>query len=588
MVCYTKNERGRVMKKIETFIFNEELIVLLENVQSRDHFTGLLWSLELFFNKTNIFSHVELYQRIEKRYNSYLNDFKQDNCNFESAKENISNVALYFWLNTVSLPISESGTTTPDKEFILILSEILSRIYLDFEETPEYCNIARTVARLKQELYPYLCFEVISNFMADLKLIIDNFNEGTFVNSGFHYNLRLSLLELRKKISNLKVVNIYLLGEDKHDLLKSQSKSNIYIYGETSIQQHQNDVNILWVTKKNIEISKSEYTDFDCVVTSEDIQEIVDTCLKNLQNLSVSARFYHSLKREYSLYLDNPEETIVLGSSYGRTGVIKQFSEQDFIKLAVQGGDCFMTYTILRYFLEHCGSPDTVKRCILPISYWFFFADRSITSDLLPSKPFTTYFHELFKDVHNYPHKFVSDFYDKMLNECKYSFYVKYCLDTVSLDHQIYSRFISKGEELFPDPQVSNTDYIYWTKTRQIISAIEEPISWEKFLKYENTLKENQSILVDFIDLLAQFNIDLIVLLTPMSKTFLEGVTADVTTAFEKNLQEFFPNFQYIDMNNLAEIQFEDSDFLDSTHLNRNGAEKFTHYINKIINEDIY
>lgn len=221
------------MKKLEKILFNDELRLLLERVESRNHFSGVLWSLELFLNNTSMFSQLELYQKMEKLYNNHLNDAKQGNCNLESAKKDTSNLALFYFFKTLNIPSLGTGKSEPDKEDILILSELLSKIYSDLRNMPDFCNVAQITVRLIGALNPYFSIGVISDFIAEIEMIFDDILEETFDVFEFHYNLRLSLFELRNRISKMKVVNIYLLGEDKYGLLESQrknAKNSIYIY----------------------------------------------------------------------------------------------------------------------------------------------------------------------------------------------------------------------------------------------------------------------------------------------------------------------------------------------------------------------
>lgn len=85
------------------------------------------------------------------------------------------------------------------------------------------------------------------------------------------------------------------------------------------------------------------------------------------------------------------------------------------------------------------------------------------------------------------------------------------------------------------------------------------------------------------LNLLKTNDIELILVLTPLTDTYYKMIDDKLKKAYKKAIADTCSKYRYIDMNQLSEIKFEDKDFVDCDHLNPNGAKKFTKYISNFI-----
>lgn len=149
-----------------------------------------------------------------------------------------------------------------------------------------------------------------------------------------------------------------------------------------------------------------------------------------------------------------------------------------------------MSYSFLKYFIVQSTHKSSIKQCVLVIGHWFFFRDKSLSSNRIENEEVTTYFREITGSIHNSNPKFVPDFYSTLLIESEQSFYVKQCLDTVLLDHQIFSSCLENDEELMP---FVKGNFDNWTKTTKIAKTKVTINDHAKQLRFHNTFDENMA-----------------------------------------------------------------------------------------------
>lgn len=554
---------------------------------SRNHFTGLIWAFELFLEKTRSLHDKDIYFKMLEFYNIYSEDYKKNKYNFDLSKQEILNCSFGYFLKSLCIPDLKEEVKIPDKDEILILSEILYQIYNDSKRQIECVDIAKTIIQAIAKLQAFMNFEIIDSFYRILLNLRDDYDNDIF---DFHFKFQETLFNTRMKLSSMLTVNIYLLGKDKHDLLKSQLKSRrksyiyIYIYEDPSSILDKNNINILWITDEMYDNSSLDLSEFDKVFFAQDISIMIDSCLEDIQLRPLNQKLYYDLKRQVMIYRNKSVDTIILGSSYTRHGLLKCFSDEDFPNLSINGQDLYTALQFLKLYLKNTTKINAIKRCILPVGYWFFTKDTSLSLNALEQDLNSTCLYTLLNDIHNSKKEFVPDFYDYLSTGTNYDFYLRHCFDVAKLENQIYYSCIPESKDLATS--VITKRFSKLSRVSRVEDARKTMLYFNKLLKYKSSINENKTIFSTFLDLLKQNNIELILILAPFSSTFIEELDSVTTSLFDELIGETRSNYTYIDMNKLSDIQFNDNDFFDSTHLNFEGAEKFTHYINKIIKEN--
>lgn len=93
-----------------------------------------------------------------------------------------------------------------------------------------------------------------------------------------------------------------------------------------------------------------------------------------------------------------------------------------------------------------------------------------------------------------------------------------------------------------------------------------------KLIKYTSAYNENKEIFKDYIHYLSLKNIEPIVVVMPFVKQYVKNLDSMQKEMFMELLNVLVEDIQYVDFND-ADC-FDDSDFMDTDHLNERGAIK--------------
>ncbi len=400
----------------------------------------------------------------------------------------------------------------------------------------------------------------------------------------------MALFDVRMKLSETLMVNIYLLGEDKYGLLESQRNNarkhtiKIHHKNEESFRLNPEQVNILWVTEKGLDVSKEIFSAFDRIFHPRDIESLVSLIKNKPEKQSKAENTYYCLKKEMNQYFNHPVENIVLGASYSRYGILKSEATFDFVKLTYNGQDMYSAYHILNYFLEHSTQSLNIKRCILPVGHWIFFRDISKGTNPNATITLTTFMDELFGAIHHFKEEFVPDFYDSLSTESGFDVHLTHYFDMEKLQTQVFQHCFERKEEILLPLHYRN--YKSMNFYDKINASKATTSRFANMLKYQKTYTENMEIFSNLIDLLAEHQIELTILLAPFTRTYHQVLDPDLKKSYEQSIFNTCSRFRYFDMNILPEVSFLDEDFLDEQHLNEKGALKFTQYLNQMIAQD--
>lgn len=575
------------MKNLEKFIINEELKLLLYRIQSRDQFSGLLWALELFEEQTNSLIETEILKKFYNYKNKCFETYKKDNISFEEIKKQILGYIFNLFLETLFFSPREKSFSLLEKEDIFILSELLYRINIEFKKI-EFYSIADTLIKRLDNLKQFSNFEIINTLIENLQRNINNYCNKQQSLEDFCYNIQLDLFNTQMKLSEKLTINVYLVGEDKYSIIENQDKIKKNLHGyifNNNINLNSEHVNLLWITENDYNLSDFKDLVFDKIFYPNEIEKILNLIYNNKQKHDLMQMFYFSLYRELNLYLDKVVETIVIGSSYARWGILKNIANFDFIKLTSPSQDMYTSYSFLKYFLENSKKSQHIKRCILPVGHWIFSRDLSLSANQRQIEHIKTYIYTILGSTHNFIQKFVPDFYTSI--SYKNNFIapppLKYCFDITQLQNKVYCDLLPINEEFNYIEKF--TDYENWNFFDKVNEAKSAMLRLTNLQKYRDTYIENINIFENLINLLNEYNIELILLLTPLSETYFEVLDNDLKNDYENIIDSNSSKYRYIDMNKISGLKFTDSDFFDCHHLNKQGATKLTSYLNKIIND---
>ncbi|WP_353846120.1 MULTISPECIES: chemotaxis protein [unclassified Clostridium] len=328
-----------------------------------------------------------------------------------------------------------------------------------------------------------------------------------------------------------------------------------------------------WNCKKNdktiISPENIEKYDFDyIVIASQFNEEIYDQLLKmnvNKKKIFQHTKFMDNYWNYYKFYVDyfisdlhEPYDLIITGISYASSGFKVNTCIKKAFKLAFASQDLFYDYHTIKYLLENYKNKmSKVKRVIIGLSYYSFEYDMSLSA----MRAKTTLYYDVIKQSHNF--KDVNNVYEEF-----------------NINENIAYKLLNKKED-------NNFDFNWTTlelkelKYKEKIGRKQAEIDCRK--NYPKTVNENIEIFESYLKILKDNNIQPIVVVFPTSKYYNKYFSKRIEDKFHSIINEAEEKykFQYIDY--FRSERFNDDDFQDVSHLNINGAEKFTQILNQII-----
>lgn len=237
-----------------------------------------------------------------------------------------------------------------------------------------------------------------------------------------------------------------------------------------------------------------------------------------------------------------------------------------------------------------------IKKCIIGMAYYYFNFDLSLSENL------KTHIHYLYRLLLNDLHNINYNYDDiKKYNKIQYRNILKNTI-TDNIIHELFN-FLNIQEDLlelfykrmngyYNDEFNKINEYMFNGKTFNEID-IDEKMKHTKYyidlhnkkIKYKKTREENIKIFREFLEFLEKNNVEPVVVVFPHSKYYNENLNPeykkDLYNIMDKMKKDY--KFKFIDLNEYGE--FDDTDFLDTDHLNPKGCKKATGYLNELIYE---
>ncbi len=264
-------------------------------------------------------------------------------------------------------------------------------------------------------------------------------------------------------------------------------------------------------------------------------------------------------------------DSIVTGSSYGRDSIMESAFQNGCINFSLGGQDLYYCYLQAKKAIEH--SIHKIKRCFIILGYYVPYQDLSmektrygIIRDIL---------YPLFNDVHNA----TLDLTPKNISEQD---------DIVKASTALLQQFFSQEGNTYYNTTCLNQGLIpnvlneqAWTTLsaeEKIVKAQFIAGSSNKLLKYTDTLKENESIINQFVTFLESKQVAPIFVTPPFTKEYCTFLSPIFKKTFCDVLERLPYSIQYVDMN--EKDLWEPDDFVDPEHMSRKGSKKFSRILN--------
>lgn len=364
-------------------------------------------------------------------------------------------------------------------------------------------------------------------------------------------------------IKNEKKYEVIIYGSDITDdcikvLLSIGNTISIIKNKELKIKK---DINI-----PIIDITQIKNYKYDFIIILEKEEFKANKCINKLIVNGVDKKnIYDYYRHNYNFCIEgfdykfdeiikkNKVELLITGLSYAETAIDSNYFNLSSFNFALSSQDLFYDYNITKYLLNLGSVSSSLKYVIISLAYYSFDYDLSKSNEAAR----THRYYECLGTTHNYLKSLDIDIIHSLYKKTNYK-------------KEYYDMTVAKANTKMYDKNAENQEYI-----AKHHAAMNHPI----------TVMENKKIFEEYLELLKSKNIKPIVVVCPTSKyhhTYFEDGL--LKSRFYNILNEFkkYYNFQILDYFN-SDL-FEDNDFWDYSHLNKNGAEKFTKLLNENIN----
>lgn len=307
----------------------------------------------------------------------------------------------------------------------------------------------------------------------------------------------------------------------------------------------------------------------------EELKRIaIQYCLLNYDFCYLSA-MHEKNKREGT-------KTIIAGSSHAMNGIVEEAFDERPINFSISSQDIFYDFQNIKKAVTE--GAQKIENCIVNLGYYMMYQDVSLSkntgANIIPQV-----YAPLFQEVHNYPEQEVAD-YDRLglldYDRSRYSDELirLFCAEWTQrgmMEEATYYGTLRSRERNSRLPRQG----IVWKdlpeqEKEQI--AIDRTKAHNNIKRHLESRKENALILQEMVRFLGERDIRTIFVIFPFTKYYNRYIDPEYKPDIYAALDGLEQPVEFLDMNELE--GFEDNDFLDTDHMNYEGALKASQYLN--------
>jgi hypothetical protein len=247
-------------------------------------------------------------------------------------------------------------------------------------------------------------------------------------------------------------------------------------------------------------------------------------------------------------------EVFVTGLSYAMLGIDEKYMKKPTINFSYESQDLYYDYNIAKHVINNYDNQ--FKYAVLGISYYSF--DYDLSKSVNQSK--TLLYYETLKDLHNYNKNNIGDFIKNkkdIYSKCEKVFID----DFIKISYELPNSMMSK------EKIVAQRDLPYLDSNKD----------------YPETVKENVNILYSYLKLLNENNVKSIIVVFPCSSYYYKHFSTRLEKRFYNIINSLKNNIQFEFYDYFKSDLFKDDDFIDISHLNKQGSQKMSEIISNII-----
>ncbi|NMB07161.1 MAG: SGNH/GDSL hydrolase family protein, partial [Tissierellia bacterium] len=360
-------------------------------------------------------------------------------------------------------------------------------------------------------------------------------------------------------------------GQPNRRLLFCKNERNKnYIVVENNIIEYNNLLNTIIKPEHCIIYRQNTSSDDICKIYKKYNKDNAMNFNKYMKNF-FDVEFY----RNYFNLLNSKDRVkgFITGLSYFEVGIDTNKLKLPLVNLSLSSQDLFYDFAMLKYAINSIDDLKNVKYVILGLSNYSFRYDLSKTQNPETKRKPKVYY-PLLKDLHNYKSKNKVIYEYELLKEnINYFFQDNYLFKIFEYKKDKFNILWDKMmNRVFEPKRLSKEE-----RKREIYLAQR----WSQV--YPDTKKENIMIFRELLQYLQDKEVKITIVTNPVTNFYKTYFPLNCREEFIDIISEFQKEFKFTFIDAYNMDSFNDSDFYDSSHLNRSGAKKFTEIINEYL-----
>lgn len=394
----------------------------------------------------------------------------------------------------------------------------------------------------------------------------------TDTNNEFMIKIISDFADLKDSLRKYFKINVAIcgIGEKTLYIYNIISPESVSIKAFVSDDSHMNKIGNVPIISSS-SLVQEEY-DYLIIAESKDVRKLSIQDYSKIIDYEAYWNLISTNHHNWCVYINeleqiNDSEGLVLGISY-RDINTKYFSKK-ICNIAASGQDLYYDLMLLRQVLAASGP--RLKYCIITLAKYSFEYDLSLSSQsvILP------YYYYRTNSIHNYKDTTQKEQIDR----------INLFEDVIFIENHT-NRFALNYKDLFEQElylynnRQFDSSYLNNDLKTKLIAQMQKDFNKD----YPQTVQENQQIFEEIMKLLKENQIKPIVVVCPVTEFYRRNIDGDrIIAEFEKIITSFQNRYEFQYLDYFESSLFEESDFMDYSHLNLKGAEKFTRLLDKEI-----
>lgn len=276
-------------------------------------------------------------------------------------------------------------------------------------------------------------------------------------------------------------------------------------------------------------------------------------------------------------------KTIIAGSSHAMNGIVEKEMQEETINFSISSQDLYFDFLNVKRAMEE--GKKRIENCVINVGYYMFYQDLSLSKTM--GHLMTSVYGPLFGDTHNYVMETTklpgggygenggmhpADWKQQLCEEFAGAYFKR--------EDSYYGELKAREQN-----NLLLAKGIVWsnlTEEEKDVYAVRRTADHNRLKRHIVSREENGKIVEEMVKYLHGKGIKPVFVIFPFTKYYNKYIDADYKKDIFSLLDSLSLEVEFLDMNDYSDL-FGDDDFLDTDHLNLNGAVKASRLLNEFM-----